>query len=430
MIDVLDYSVKIIEVIRNYFLSKNIACNITPNLPAESCRDAAQKRSRLGNIGIPLCDELKSNFGYFTDTEGKKQYVLLHCRGNQLLDEAKVNELLGHPFCRLPEGELQEVFGLQYGIVNPLISIQHEDILQVFDEATQQDLLPPYTMMTNAGHFEWGMEFRPKELLNALPNTQVADITSDAAYIHFQAPKIGILTGNSPESGIMLWQTINQAIREKLGEHFLGDISFPPVFIESLPEMGLSMELDQRNTATWQTVEAGVKSLLNRGANLIAIACNTTQYFSPQLEQLCAQHGAQYVSMSQAIHQRLSAQQVKEFDFIGISYVTDFGNWSGFDQLAQQFDIKVPDPADLQAIHELAFEVKKKAVSGKGINKLRDLINEATNTNTIVIALTEISFLLASQKKKKSEKTYFDTLTILGEELAKRHWQRVKNLLA
>lgn len=143
------------RIIKGYFHSKSLTCNITPNHRSESCKDAAQKRNRLGHIGIPLCDELKSNFGYFEDPEGKRQYALLHIRGNQLLDLDKVEKILGFSFHRLPEQDLQNTFGLQYGIVNPLISIQHENILQIFDTATQQELLPPYTMMTNAGHFEW-----------------------------------------------------------------------------------------------------------------------------------------------------------------------------------------------------------------------------------------------------------------------------------
>lgn len=274
-----------------------------------------------------------------------------------------------------------------------------------------------------------GMEFYPKELVEALPNTKVVDITTEATHIQFVQLKIGILTGNSPESGIMLWENMNAAIRHKLGQRFLGDISFPPVMVESLPEMGLSMELEHRVQATSRTVESSIQNLLARGANVIAIACNTTQYYAAELEVLCGAHEAQFVPMSWAIGRRLQQDGVKKFDFIGISYTSDFGRWSGFDQLNEQYQIEVPTPKDLEQIHELAFEVKKKAVSGKGINKLRDVINEATSTDTIVIALTEISFLLAKQKKNKSRKTYYDTLSILAEELADIYWQRVRPLL-
>jgi len=42
--------------------------------------------------------------------------------------------------------------------------------------------------------------------------------------------KIGIITGNAPDSGIHLWQEINKFIREAMGEKFQGDISLSSRF--------------------------------------------------------------------------------------------------------------------------------------------------------------------------------------------------------
>ena len=54
------------------------------------------------------------------------------------------------------------------------------------------------------------------------------------------------------------------------------------------------------------------------------------------------------------------------------------------------------------------------------LSKLGKLIDNATKTNTIILALTELSILLNSQRKffiKKSKKVYLDTLTILAEAI-------------
>ena len=399
--------------------SKLFVIQVTGNLKAESCKDAANKRNRLGNQGIPLGDELKSNFGCYMDDNQNRVLVMLHCRGNQLIDMLKVENILKSEFHRIDAKELEEEFDLAYGIINPLISIQNQNILQIFDKTVLESYQPPYTMMTNAGSFELGLEFYPQELINSLPNTIVADITQDDQRPQITVHKIGILTGNSPESGLMLWETMNTKIREKLGHHFKGDISFPEVVIESEPAMGLSMELEEREEETRKTVVRGIENLCQRGATLVAIACNTTQYFRHEIENVCKRYNVTYIPMAEAVLQHLSKERIDEFDFLGIKYVADFEKWSDFKLLDKSKSVRIPNSTDLKEINRLAFEVKRNKITGKGINKLRDLINNATQTNHIVIALTELSILLSNQhKQKKSQKVYIDTLSLLADALA------------
>ena len=75
-------TVKALEV---FFNKKKLWHHLTQNPKAESCADAANKRSRLGHQGIPIFDELKSNFGTFINKDGQISYAMLHCRGNQKL---------------------------------------------------------------------------------------------------------------------------------------------------------------------------------------------------------------------------------------------------------------------------------------------------------------------------------------------------------
>ena len=191
----------------DYVVEKKLWYNITWNHEARSCADAANKRNRLGNIGIPLCDELKSNIGYYFSNSEKK-YLLIHCRGNQMIDDAKVNYLLDSEFIRLPQDELSNLFNCEYGLVNPFyFSSEFPEINQLFDNSVLENFFPPYTLMTNAGDKNWGIEFKPIELLNILQSKLVGDI-------------------------------IIKSIRAKLGDDFLGDLSFPTVIVKSMPEMG------------------------------------------------------------------------------------------------------------------------------------------------------------------------------------------------
>jgi aspartate racemase len=421
-----------VKILRDRFLKKKIWYNITPNLEAKSCSDAVNKRNRLGYIGIPIFDELKSNLGYFFDQEGNKVKVVLHCRGNQDLDicdnddsdcavySHKVNTILSARFYRLCPEELKNEFGLEFGLVNPFSGIP-EDILQIFDKSVFETYHAPFTMMTNAGHFEWGLEFRPEELPRIIGNYKIEDIVISKPKLNYKNHTIGILTGNGPDSGIMLWQQINENVRDRLKKqnYFRGDLSFPKILVESIPEMGLSMELELRDAETRETVLSSVRNLCERGATLIGIACNTTQYYQEEIRSVCNKYEAVFISIPSVIEDYLQKKGIEEFDFLGIKYVADFEKWSGFKGLDKKYKVKIPSNNNLNEISRIAFLQKQEGVNEKGRNNLRTLIDKATKTNTIIIALTEISVLLASQKKKPTKgKIYIDTLSLLASELA------------
>lgn len=420
----------ITKKIITYLKTNELWFNITPNPEALSCADAANKRKRLGGEkGIPLCDELKSNIGYYFE-KGKKKHLLIHCRGNQKLDENKVNSLLGSDFTRLPNDDLDK-FNCEYGLVNPFFFAScFPEVEQVFDLSVLEDFFPPYTLMTNAGDKTWGIEFKPKELVNIIKIKRIADVITDDSIIKIRKHRIGILTGNSPESGIYLWQKINEVIRTKLGDDFLGDLSFPSVLVESYPEMGLSMELDNRLSETWAIVEEGITSLCKNGATIIGIACNTTQYFSKDIKTICEKYGAEFFSMYDAVNTFLIKEKINHFDFLGIKYVTDFANWSDFKELRIHYNVEIPSVEILDNINDIAFEVKQKVVTPRGINKLREVIRNSAKTKNIIIALTEISILLSTQKpRKEDDKRYIDTLSLLAEKMAERYLQDYSEML-
>ena len=408
-----------------FFEDNNIWYILSKNLESRSCRDAANKRYRLGHIGISLQDELKSFFGKIINRLGKKQFVIIHCRGNQELDFDKIQLLLNakSKVERLTDDEMAEYFGLEYGTVNPFTLDPHFltlPVLQIFDESIFVSKYPPYTMMTNAGDLHWGIEFNPNELIKYIDNKLVADIVMDSSFIRqSKYHKIGILTGNSPESGIKLWNDINSLIRKKLSHRFEGDISFPKVVVNSIPELGLSMELDKREKQTWNFIREGIVSLCQQGCTIITVACNTSQYFKDKISNICEEYGARFFNMEDAVDNYLSDNKIKVFDFLAIQYTSDFTYWSGFKNIAKKYKVILPNETKINEFSRIAYTVKQGGVTGKGINKLRDLINNATSTDNVVIALTELSILLSSQKiKSKSGKVFIDTLELLAESIA------------
>ena len=79
----------------DYLLQKDVWHLFSRNLEARSCKDAANKRNRLGHIGISISDELKSFLGRYQDNSGNTRLAIAHCRGTAQLDLGKVRNCLG-----------------------------------------------------------------------------------------------------------------------------------------------------------------------------------------------------------------------------------------------------------------------------------------------------------------------------------------------
>ncbi len=411
------------EVTRNeaFFTEAGIWHVTSRNRPAFSCADAAHKRNRLSHrgedVGIPLCDELKSAVCAI-ESDGDPEFAILHCRGHQLLDEGKVEAVLRRPARRVDADELERCFELSYGLVTPFAFVAREDVRQVFDSTVVEPFFPPYTMMTNLGHHEYGVEFRPAELVAALPRSSTADIVRDAERRVPVEHTLGILTGNGPDSGRSLWNRIDDHIRSHSEMRFRGDIGLPRVLIESAPEMGLSMELEARLSVVRPVVLDGVRRLCERGATVIGIACNTTQYFADEIHEVCDEHGAHFVSIVDATAAALRDEGVKDVVFLGIGAVSDFERWSDFRRIGDEFEFKLPSGELVEEIDDLAFLVKQKGVVSSTINPMRNLVRRAATSEdaVVLVALTELSLLVASQRRLR--RRFIDTLQILAERMA------------
>lgn len=435
---------KVVQRTIKFLRDRNIWFQLSRNREARSCRDAAHKRNRLGHEGIPLHDELKSYFGLFTNAAGNPQPFLAHCRGDRLLDTHKLAKALNAIDLptRMTEEDLK-IFGLEYGLINPFgidqaiqipgsyaldAAFLASPMLQVFDIELLHRVGIPGTMMTNAGDVTWAVEFFADELANTIDNRIVERIAvSDPEEVYRswgrkERKVIGIITGNAPESGILLWNYINNNVREVLDNNCYGDVSMPPVMVYSLPEMGLSMELDRREAEVWEALRAAVVSLVRQGVRLLAIADNTTQYFTPQIRKLCEEYKTEFISLPESLATWLQSHGRQQVALVGIGHVAELGEWSAYREPLAAFDIEPLRESAKEQIHELAYQVKTEGVSEASLNRLRDILRREVSCDTVILALTELSLLLQKQKNKgRSGKTLIDPLKIYGETIAHRY---------
>ena len=413
-----------VERAHRFLLERGIWFRLARNSPATSCRDAAHRRERLGTFGIPLWDELKS----FALTDDGSRLVLLHCRADAEFDLDAACEHLG-----LRHGSLERADSLLadlrvgYGLVNPFTTWDDEsvEVRQVFDHGVLSRLGTPGTMMTNAGDSTWAVEFYGDELVDVLDGASVASIIASPAPVrpgYAERPaKIGIVTGNSPESGMALWENLLATVRGRLGRANRGDVSMPAVEVTSIPGMGLSMELDHRLEPVHEIVRSAVAGLAEAGATHVGVACNTTQYYSPSLTEVAEAAGAEFLSMPEAVASWLRAEGIDQVGLVGIDYVSDLGEWSAYGPALRGIEVEIPDDRGHDRIEELAYQVKAEGPSTQALGRLRNVLRDAMDSKYVVLALTELSILLELQSKRsKGDQVLVDPLRIYGEALAAR----------
>jgi len=418
------------------FLSRaEMWCVLSRNHEARSCRDAAHKRERLGSIGIPLHDELKSLLGKFVDDGGQTVYFMAHCRGHQNIDSGALREALRARSAieRVTSDDDLRRFDMEYGTVNPFtIPAEAEgSLVQVFDTSLLKPWGIPGTMMTNAGEPTWAVEFECGSLIRALGACAVvADIVDESSRGHDPRPtSIGIITGNAPDAGMALWRKMNERIREQSGRAFRGDLSLPRVIVHSLPEMGLSMELEAREEPVWEVIREAVLQLCSQDVQILAIACNTTQYFAPRIREITEPRGIRFVSIADSVRAWLEHNEVEELALVAIPIVAELGKWSEYRDLSSKVRVEQLPREALDAIEELGYRVKKEGVSEAGLQRLRSVIQRHVSAKHVLIALTELSNLLETQRRQgKSGKIIIDTLALYADRLANMCLARVQPL--
>jgi aspartate/glutamate racemase len=418
---------------------------------AKSCRDAAQKRYRLGHVGISLCDEMKSYLGRY---EGQhcSQFVAIHTRADRQLQIDRVSQALGGSgVLRRLEGEELERIGMAYGLVNPfrpyVLDWQAIELplIQLFD----RDLLArgkwPGTVMTNAGDFTWAVEFDATALHGALlaKSSSGEVLSGDFSEAEVDAPprlgnavtvgdrpeprgrggKITIITGNAPESGLRLAELLFERVRQSLGNHAHGDVSMPAVDIVCLPGMGMSMELDAREEQVWGMLRDAIRKVADNGTETLAIACNTSQYFGPRIRDVLdrASTRCEFVSLAEVTGAWLRRSCIERVGLIGIRFVAEMGKWSAFAEALRGVEVERPEPGLLEEIANLAYRVKTEGVTAAGITRLRDLLRKSVECNNVVLALTELSLLIGHLRQRgRSGKNLIDPLEIYADALARR----------
>ena len=217
-----------------------------------------------------------------------------------------------------------------------------------------------------------------------------------------------------------LWQIINKKVREALGDGCCGDVSMPRMEVASVPEMGLSMEMETRLAPVEAALEKAVRELAARGVKVLALPCNTTSYFAPQMRRWCEGTATRFHSMAEVTGDWLRLKGVTEVALVGINYVADLGHWSAYREPLAGMKIELLSGEALDRVRELAYEVKAEGPNHPLLSKLRDILNRYVTSKHVVLALTELSLLVELQKGSgRSGKVLIDPMNLYAEALVR-----------
>jgi len=421
-----------VKTVIEFCVKNEIGFVLSRNSKAFSCRDARSKRNRLGHIGIPLHDELKSILFKGIDILSKQEkFLMVHCRGHLDIDVNKLVEkccLTGRPEI-VDEEEMNVRFGMVHGIVNPFLvqGKYGEKVIHVVDMSVLTPITEfPGTMLTNAGDHTWGIEFDPSCLPKALAYNpdSLTDVSIPASKpenaerdVYTKPRSIGIITGNGPDSGMSLWKKINNHFTQMFSDNFSGDFSLPIILTFSLPSMGMSMELEKRNSATWSVISDAVTKLKMLDVELLVLACHTTHYYTEKIRELFEDDNHEFVSMAEETVKYIERHNINDVAILGINYVADLQGYSAYKALSN-INVEKLSLETLEKFHDLGYEIKKMKNSQAAFQKFVSLLKKEVVSENVIIALTELSLIYESQKKKGNEKKIIDPLDIYAKAIA------------
>ncbi|KAH7139079.1 aspartate racemase [Dendryphion nanum] len=222
---------------------------------------------------------------------------------------------------------------------------------------------------------------------------------------------IGILGGMSHESTTTYYTYINRHINERLGGWHSANIllhSFNFAPIVELQTTGQYSELGKR-------LAKAAARLLDQGAELIIMACNTMHHVSAGIEEL----GVPFLHIVDAVGEKIKRDEVEKVALLGTRFTMENGFFAN--RLDEKFGVKtvVPDEKDRILVEKIIWdELGHGVVTEKGRKEYQRIVKdlEERGAQGVILGCTEIGFLL---KEGDVDIKLWDTTLVHAEAAAK-----------
>lgn len=207
--------------------------------------------------------------------------------------------------------------------------------------------------------------------------------------------RIGIIGGSGPEAAIDLWQKILIENRRRMATTYTGDWHAPEVTTVSVPELGYSMELEERHQQVWFTLRAAAERLAPQ-VDVYAIACNTLNVFAPQLRGLGL--SATLITPADAVLEELNREPIESVALLGSRQTMELGVWSSYGELNERYSVEVPTNGD--AVHDLIYAIKQAGGNTVEVSKDFTRILDDLHSDVAVLACTELPLIAIPEEQR------------------------------
>ncbi len=222
--------------------------------------------------------------------------------------------------------------------------------------------------------------------------------------------KIGIISGAGPEAGIDLWRKILTHNKFLFGYRFQGDVSAPEILVHSVPELGLSIDIEAYESILWESLQQSLQSFSGR-VDFVCLASNVLHYFEDRIQEQSLNF--EFISMIAATEDAIASYN--QLALLALSKVIDFGNHSPYRNAAKKFNIEVPSPIEMDIL------IRSIKVNGADhpntIDLFEDILSDIKSEN-VILGCAELPLLPLHQFKKN----FIDPSDLLAKRVAEHSY--------
>ena len=224
--------------------------------------------------------------------------------------------------------------------------------------------------------------------------------------------RIGIIAGSGPEAGLDLWDKLLKANRAILGTDFHGDLDAPNVTVFSEPSLGLAINLEANCHLLWQSLRPLAEQISVR-VDYYSIACNSLNYFQPQLDSLGL--NAKLISFADSAVELINRENIRRVALLGTPSVMKLGNWSHYRILNQHVEVEALSSSQEQQLHQVIEGVKVTGANDPRITESFAALLGSIRCGTIILACTELPLIHV----KSDVKRLVDVTQLVAARLAR-----------
>lgn len=216
---------------------------------------------------------------------------------------------------------------------------------------------------------------------------------------------IGLIGGMSWESSLEYYRIVNEAVKEKVGEHSSADclmysVDFGP--IRKLQHDGDWEKLIEIMVEAAQRLKDG-------GADLICICTNTMHKMAPDIEKRI---NLPLIHIADTTAAEIKAKQLDKVLLLGTRFTMEQDFYKGRLTEKHGIDVLIPNANDIDIIHNIIYnELVLGEIKDESKKEYIRIINKSIEAGAqgVILGCTEIPLLV---KQADCSVPVFDTTTI------------------